>query len=137
MQNSKKPGTILLVDDNPEMLALIGSVLELEDHRVIKAKSGKEALEILSEIAPPDLVLLDVRMENMSGHEFLEIFEKKMPGIFKKVPVVLVTGMDVIPVTRAVGVIKKPFEIHGFLTKIARFIELGSTPNFKLPDINH
>lgn len=133
----KKAYIILVVDDNAEMLSLIGSVLELDAHRVITAESGIEALELLAKITPPDLILLDVRMEAMSGPEFLQVLEQKMPEIIKNVPVVLLTGMDVVPITRAVGAIRKPFDIHGFLAKIIRYIEMGPPPISDQREINN
>ena len=131
----KKTGVILVIDDNAELLRLIRNILEIDDHQVFTAEGGIEALAILAKIPPPDLILLDLRMEAMSGTEFLEILEEKMPTIIKNVPVVFLTGMDAVPVSRAVGVIQKPFDINEFLVKVERFIEMGVPPVFVQPNI--
>jgi CheY-like chemotaxis protein len=63
--------TILLVDDEPELLDLYAEVLELMDHRVLRAHDGREALEIAHE-RRPDLVVTDWQMPRMSGFELCQ-----------------------------------------------------------------
>lgn len=60
--------TILLVDDEQEMLDLFTEVLELMDHRVLGAHDGREALSIARQ-ASPDLVVTDWNMPRMTGLE--------------------------------------------------------------------
>jgi CheY-like chemotaxis protein len=63
--------TILLVDDEKELLELYTEVLEMMDHRVLQAHDGAEALE-LAHARPPDLVVTDWMMPRMSGVELSE-----------------------------------------------------------------
>jgi CheY-like chemotaxis protein len=63
--------TILLVDDEPELLELYAEVLELMDHRVLRAHDGREALEI-AHARRPDLVVTDWQMPRMSGLELCQ-----------------------------------------------------------------
>ena len=63
--------TILLVDDEPELLDLYTEVLELMDHRVLRAHDGREALEIAHE-RRPDLVVTDWQMPRMGGFELCQ-----------------------------------------------------------------
>ncbi|MFY0572419.1 response regulator [Archangium lansingense] len=63
--------TILLVDDEPELLDLYTEILELMDHRVLRAHDGREALEIAHE-RRPDLVVTDWQMPRMSGVELCQ-----------------------------------------------------------------
>jgi CheY-like chemotaxis protein len=63
--------TILLVDDEPELLDLYTEVLELMDHRVLRAHDGREALEI-AQARRPDLVVTDWQMPRMSGVELCQ-----------------------------------------------------------------
>ncbi len=63
--------TILLVDDEPELLDLYAEVLELMDHRVLRAHDGREALELAYE-RRPDLVVTDWQMPRMSGFELCQ-----------------------------------------------------------------
>jgi CheY-like chemotaxis protein len=60
--------TILLVDDEQEMLDLFTEILELMNHRVLGARDGREALSIAQE-ASPDLVVTDWNMPRMTGLE--------------------------------------------------------------------
>lgn len=60
--------TILLVDDQPELLELYTEVLELMDHRVLQACNGEEALEV-AHTRRPDLVVTDWKMPRMDGVE--------------------------------------------------------------------
>ena len=63
--------TILLVDDETELLDLYTEVLELMDHRVLRAHDGREALELAHE-RRPDLVVTDWQMPRMSGVELCQ-----------------------------------------------------------------
>jgi CheY-like chemotaxis protein len=63
--------TILLVDDEADFLDLYTEVLELMDHRVLRAHDGQEALDI-AHARHPDLVVTDWQMPHMSGVELCE-----------------------------------------------------------------
>ena len=83
--------TILVVDDEPDTLEMHARIIKAHSssNRVLKARNGKEALEILHrEIV--DLVLLDLQMPEMDGFEVLEV----MRGMEStcKIPVIVVTG---------------------------------------------
>jgi CheY-like chemotaxis protein len=116
--------SILVVDDSADFLLLNKIILETEDYEVFTAASGAEALVVLGKIAQPDLILLDMLMEGMSGPEFLLVFEEKSPEIFKNVPVVFLTGMDNPPMGKAAGFIRKPIDIDKFLEAVHRFISV-------------
>ena len=60
--------TVLVVDDQPRNLRLLDAVLSPRGYRVITAESGEAALAILKDSAI-DLVLLDVVMPGLDGHE--------------------------------------------------------------------
>ncbi len=63
----KKP-TILVVDDTPDNLALMSSLLK-DDYKVKIANGGEKALKIATSDSPPDLILLDIMMPGMDGYE--------------------------------------------------------------------
>lgn len=67
MTNSQVP-SILIVDDNPDNLKIIGSFLRKEGYTIRLAQSGPKAIESAT-AAPPDLILLDVSMPGMDGYE--------------------------------------------------------------------
>ena len=117
---------VLVVDDSADLLSLSKTVLEIDDYEVFTDLSGKDALVVLAEIAQPDLILLDMRMEDMSGPEFLLVLEETRPEIVENVPVVFITGMDKIPASKAAGFINKPFDMDTFLAAVHRFIEIGT-----------
>jgi putative two-component system response regulator len=65
---SEKKATILIVDDSPDSIALLSSLLK-STYRVKVAISGDRALSIADESEPPDLILLDIVMPGMDGYE--------------------------------------------------------------------
>ncbi len=123
--NSAVIESILVVDDCADLLELQKLILELEGYEVTTALGGRVALELLSNITKPDLILLDVQMAGMSGPEFLTVFKERYPDLSNSVPVVFLSGMDDIPNKNVVGYIHKPFEVNGFLESVRRFIERG------------
>ncbi len=82
---------ILVVDDLPQNVKLLADLLTAKGYSVTTASSGREGLAKL-EAEPPDLVLLDVMMPEMSGYEVCrKIRENPATGIL---PVVMVTSLD-------------------------------------------
>ncbi len=83
--------TVLIVDDDPEMVRLLGRLVRLTSRRYVirEAQTGREALALL-ETERPDAVLLDLVMPDLSGDEFLRRM-RETPGL-RDVPVILVTG---------------------------------------------
>jgi DNA-binding NtrC family response regulator len=71
-------GTVLVVDDDVEMRALIQDVLQDHGHRVSVAADGREALKQLSE-ADYAVVLTDLRMKEMQGIELLSEIKHTYP----------------------------------------------------------
>jgi DNA-binding response OmpR family regulator len=61
--------TILVVDDNQEMVEGLKLTLEMEGFQVLTAGSGSEALEVLERGTTPDLILADIMMPNLDGYE--------------------------------------------------------------------
>ena len=116
--------SILIIDDSSDLLEAQQTILEMEDFIVFTALSGTEAFELLTQIDPPDLIILDVQMEDMSGPDFLNLLEKEMPKIINDVPIVFLTGMEVIPSGKIVGFIKKPFDLEMYLEEVYRFIDM-------------
>ncbi len=82
--------TILHVDDEPDVLALVKVVLEREGYQVVSAESGKDCLDALKK-QKVDLILLDIMMPKMSGWEVLKKVKKDYP----KVKVVFLTVVKI------------------------------------------
>jgi len=80
---------ILVVDDNPDSLAIMRTILENRDYQVVAAGSGADALAVVQS-GPVDIVLLDVMMPDMSGIEVLQ--QLKLNAQTAHLPVILVTA---------------------------------------------
>lgn len=83
--------TILVVDDTPLNISVLTEILR-GDYRVLAAINGEQALKIARGDAPPDLILLDVMMPGMSGHEVCQTL--KAESRTRKIPVIFVTAMN-------------------------------------------
>ena len=66
--------TILVIDDEVDILDLLEMILELEGYCVITAGDGNQGLQ-LAETHRPDLILLDLMMPGMNGEEVLSLFK--------------------------------------------------------------
>ena len=83
-------GFVLVVDDDPDIVATSRIVLESNGYEVQTAASGKEALDILSRVRP-DVMLLDVMMT--SDTEGLDLaFKLRQAPEFKDLPIIMLTA---------------------------------------------
>ena len=64
--------TILLIEDNPDILDNLTEFLELEGYKILSATNGKRGLELAAEFIP-DLIICDVLMYEMDGYEVLRL----------------------------------------------------------------
>ena len=76
---SRKPAHLLLVDDDPGLLKLLGMRLVSEGYSVVTAESGLEGLKILAR-EKIDLVISDLRMDEMDGLQLFAEIQKQQPG---------------------------------------------------------
>jgi putative two-component system response regulator len=83
--------TVLIVDDMPENLSLLGELLQ-PHYRVRAANSGGRALAVARSSPRPDLILLDVMMPGVDGYEVLG--QLRADASTRDVPVIFVTAMD-------------------------------------------
>jgi len=82
---------ILVVDDTPANIKLLGDLLRLKGYEVSTAASGEDALAMIAK-QPPDLVLLDIMMPGLNGYEVCrKIRENPATALL---PVVLATSLD-------------------------------------------
>lgn len=82
---------VLVVDDMPENLAVLGGLLQ-PDYRVRVANSGRRALEVAGGEPRPDLILLDVMMPGLDGHAVLR--RLRADAATRDIPVIFVTAME-------------------------------------------
>lgn len=116
---------ILIVDDDPDIITLLGTVLAKAEYEVMKANYSLPALfQVVRDL--PDLILVDINMPIMNGLELIEQF--KIHQETRNVPIVAITGMDTPEVREevrrlgCVGFIPKPFDVRRFPVQIAKFL---------------
>jgi len=83
--------SVLVVDDNPEYLTQIQSIVAAEGLQAIPARSGKEALDKAEEFKP-DLIFLDIVMPEMDGYATCR--ELKSNSTTKDIPIIFVSSKD-------------------------------------------
>ncbi|MDY0971688.1 two-component system response regulator GlrR [Siccibacter turicensis] len=103
-----KPARLLLVDDDPGLLKLLGMRLTSEGYSVETAESGAEGLRVLAR-EKIDLVISDLRMDEMDGLQLFAEIQKMQPGM----PVIILTAHGSIP--EAVAATQQG--VFSFLTK--------------------
>jgi len=82
-----KKSSIMIVDDEPDILMILGEFLSSEGFKVLTAKSGQQAVDKLHEMKA-NLVLLDMAMPGMNGIETLRELKKIQPDL----PVIMITA---------------------------------------------
>ena len=112
--------TILVVDDEPTIRALVRAALEPNGVRVVEAGDGTGALKSV-EANRPDLILLDIALPRMSG---LDVCRRlKAERETADIPVLLLTGLvQHIDAVGAQGVIAKPFSPAKLASQVASML---------------
>lgn len=112
---------ILVVDDKPDNLRLLSTMLSEQGYKVRKVISGELALKAC-QIMPPDLILLDINMPNMNGYMVCQ--ELKSRAETQDIPVIFISALDgVVDKVEAFShggadYITKPFEIQEVLARV-------------------
>lgn len=117
--NSKNQ-TLLLVEDDYDIRAMLVMLLEMEGYQVLKAAHGREALTLLEAGHRPHLILLDLMMPVMNGWQFREAV-LQVPE-FATIPILVVSGdgRDAAQymAEHVSGFLKKPIDLSHLLFKI-------------------
>ena len=113
--------TVLLIDDDEDLLDVVSLALADEGYRVLTAPNGAAALDLISQ-APPTLVLLDVLLPVIDGREFIRAY-RELPG--PHAAIILVSAIANLPeVAREVGAdgyLAKPFELDELLKVVGKY----------------
>ena len=126
---ARKPANLLLVDDDPSLLKLLGMRLTSEGFHVTTAESGQEALRLLAR-EQIDLVISDLRMDEMDGMALFAEIQKHQPGM----PVIILTAHGSIPDAVAAtqqGVfsfLTKPVDRDALYKAIDEALSLSASP---------
>lgn len=125
-------GNILIVDDIPDNLRLLSTILTARGYEVGKARNGQMAL-ISAKTDPPDLILLDINMPNMDGYEVCQ--HLKYDAQTKHIPVIFISALDEVwDKVKAFNVggvdyITKPFQDEEVLARVANQLKIQALQN--------
>jgi two-component system, response regulator, stage 0 sporulation protein F len=114
-----QPETILVVDDDPDILQTVVDILADEGYAVVSASNGAEALDMLARVSPA-VIVLDMRMPVMDGWQFVQA----LPPSQRATPIIVMTAaQDARQWAREVGAagyVAKPFDLLELLDMVAR-----------------
>ena len=111
--DKKRQGTILVVDDTPEILALVETRLRRRGYDVATAADGDAAL-VSAQARPPDLVVLDIMMPKRNGWEVARALKRDPTTQHTKIVVLTAIGEQINQITSplygADAYLDKPFD---------------------------
>ncbi|EME68851.1 response regulator [Paramagnetospirillum caucaseum] len=125
--------TILVVDDTPDNLAVLSSLLK-DDYRVKAASNGEKALRIAASDNPPDLILLDIMMPGLDGYEVCQRLKADLRTVH--IPVIFLTAKVEIDAEKkglelgAVDYIAKPISPPIVLARVKTHLKLKAAADF-------
>ena len=121
---SQAARAILVVDDDRDMLSLLDDLLTSEGYKVVKAKSGAEALAAISK-SRPDLVMIDVLLPDEDGLTLLTQMKREHPELEVIVMTAFGGSSSAIKAMRAgaYDYVTKPFETDDLLATLSRVFE--------------
>jgi len=119
---STQKSLVMVVDDDILATKAVVMLLQRHGYEMVSASSGPECLKLLADGTLPDVLVLDVKMPEMSGLDVCRTV--KSDGRFRDMPIILLTGCDDME-TRAAGMklgvsefLCKPFAHHELLARI-------------------
>jgi DNA-binding response OmpR family regulator len=120
------PKKIMVVDDEENLLILIGRLLETEGLDVITAKTGRECMSILNK-EKPDLLLLDMMMPGMNGIEVAEAIRSDPKTRNTRIAFLTVVGANELSKNRlrkikALDYITKPFDNKALVKRVKELL---------------
>lgn len=112
--------SVLVVEDDDDIRSALVDLLESEGYKTEAAVNGQDALEKLTHMDKPCLVLLDMMMPIMNGRQFLDTVMKDSK--LAPIPVLIVSAVaDKANTEGAVGFLKKPVDIEIVLDIVAQY----------------
>jgi DNA-binding response OmpR family regulator len=124
-----KMDTILVIEDNEDILENLTEYLEMEGYKILGANNGKRGIELAREFIP-DLIVCDVLMHAMNGHEVLQLLLDSHTTF--RIPFIFSTSMSE-KIDKAESLllgaddyIIKPFALEDLLRMVKTWIKSGS-----------
>ncbi|MGH2412606.1 MAG: hybrid sensor histidine kinase/response regulator, partial [Microcystaceae cyanobacterium] len=126
MSQSTQKDRILVVDDSPDNLILVQSILREEGHEIILAQDGLNALNLVQEVLP-HLILLDVMMPQMDGFEVTRRIRENPNLPF--IPILLITAFNQPSAVKGLDLgaddfIRKPVDVDELLARVRSLLRL-------------
>ncbi|MFZ5881222.1 MAG: response regulator [Chloroflexota bacterium] len=133
----KSQGYLLVVEDVPDILNLLDTTLTFKGYRVVTARNGQEALEIIQKELP-SLIITDILMPKVDG--FNLVHQLRLDTHTRQIPVIFLSATYVAPEDKAfaadIGVtrfLEKPVDLEDFLPLVAELLEAGGLPAIHEP----
>lgn len=126
MSKTQHKPVILVVDDQPENIDVLSSILR-SDYKVKAATNGEKALQIALQKDLPDLIMLDVMMPGIDGYEVCR--RLKQDERAGDVPVIFVTALqgekdrEMATISGGVDYINKPVKPEEVRVKVSRYLK--------------
>jgi len=120
--------TILIVEDDPSLREVLTETLKLEGYRVKSANNGEQALSVLRKNKDIALLISDVQMQPMDGHQLLKSCKEEYPAL----PFILMTAYGTIEKAvqtlhdGASDYLTKPFESNTLTDMVSRYVTLDN-----------
>ena len=133
MTEAEQRRKILIVDDQAENVQMLMQALKA-DYALIAARSGEKALQLARRAPPPDIILLDVMMPEMDGHEVCATL--KADATTRDIPVIFITSLSEADDEAkglglgAVDYITKPFNPDLVRARVRNHLELARSRDF-------
>lgn len=115
------PRTVLVADDEPPILDLVGEVLSAAGYDVRFAIDGLDALD-QALATHPDLVLTDFKMPSLDGLSLAQRLRERN----RSMPILLMSAAPPSVCSPGIGVIRKPFNIPQLITAVADALDAGA-----------
>jgi CheY-like chemotaxis protein len=119
-------GTVLVVDDDPDIVALLISALEAADYKVAATVDG-EALRVAHDLRP-DLILLDIMMPGMDGVEVCQHLRED--PVTEETPIIVMSAQHRLRTTAPLmlvnGRLPKPFDLDRLYATVDRWVKMSS-----------
>lgn len=120
-------GYLLIVEDDPDILKLLDTTLTFRGYRVVRARNGREGLDII-QMERPLIVIADIMMPQLDG--FGLVHRLRINPDTRDIPVVFITATYVTPEDQefalnigATRFIQKPVDLEDLLTQVAQLLK--------------